>query len=133
MTWINDARYRAVFYQVLAIGLVVALAWSMFATASANLAKQDIGHIIRDAGWHFSWMGDLNRFAAKLNAYAHQEHAQSFGEQKMADVASFLSSGSAIPEGAPGAREGYEVVPVDRHPRLVRDRLDRFRTMGWIR
>ena len=97
------------------------------------LAKQDIGHIIRDAGWHFSWMGDLNRFAAKLNAYAHQEHAQSFGEQKMADVASFLSSGSAIPEGAPGAREGYEVVPVDRHPRLVRDRLDRFRTMGWIR
>lgn len=97
------------------------------------LAKQDIGHIIRDAGWHFSWMGDMERFAAKLNAYAHQEHAQSFGERKMADVASFLDGGSAIPEGAPGARDEYEVVPVDRHPRLVRDSLDRFRTMGWIR
>lgn len=97
------------------------------------LAKQDIGHLIRDAGWHFSWMGDLKRFAAKLNAYAHQEHAQSFGEGNMAGVASFLDGGSAIPEGAPGARGEYEVVPVDRHPRLVRDNLDRFRAMGWIR
>lgn len=97
------------------------------------LAKQNIGHLIRDAGWHFSWMGDLKRFAAKLNAYAHQEHAQSFGESNMAGVASFLDGGSAIPEGAPGAREEYEVVPLDRHPRLVRDKLDRFRTMGWIR
>ena len=32
------------------------------------LAKQDIGHLIRDAGWHFSWMGDLKRFAAKRKA-----------------------------------------------------------------
>ncbi|WP_049975844.1 hypothetical protein [Azospirillum sp. B506] len=97
------------------------------------LAKQDIGHLIRDAGWHFSWMGDLKRFAAKLNAYAHQEHAQSFGAGNMAGVASFLDGGGALPEGAPGARGEYEVVAVDRHPRLVRDNLDRFRTMGWLR
>ncbi|PWC87975.1 hypothetical protein TSH100_08775 [Azospirillum sp. TSH100] len=97
------------------------------------LAKQGIGHVIRDAGWHFSWMGGLERFSAKLNAYAHQEQVRSFDERKMADVAGFLSSGSAIPEGAPGAGEDYEIVPVDRHPRLVRDRLDQFRTMGWIR
>lgn len=97
------------------------------------LAKQNIGHLIRDAGWHFSWMGDVSRFAAKLNAYAHQEHAQSFGEGNMADVASFLDGGGTLPEGAPGARGGYEVVPLDRHPRLVRDNLDRFRETGWIR
>lgn len=97
------------------------------------LAKQDIGHLIRDAGWHFSWMGDLKRFAAKLNAYAHQEHAQSFGEGNMAGVASFLEGGGTLPEGAPGARGEYEVLPLDRHPRLVRDNLDRFRAMGWIR
>lgn len=97
------------------------------------LAKQDIGHVIPDAGWHFSWIGDLDRFSAKLNAYSHREHAQSFGERKMADVASFLDGGSAIPQGAPGAREQYEVVPLDRHPRLVRDNLDRFRAMGWVR
>ncbi len=97
------------------------------------LAKQNIGHVIPDAGWHFSWIGDLDRFSAKLSAYSHREHAQSFGERKMAGVASFLGGGSTIPEGAPGAGEEYEVLPVDRHPRLVRDNLDRYRTMGWIR
>nr|WP_292838023.1 hypothetical protein [Mesorhizobium sp.] len=58
MAWINDARYRAVFYQVLAIAAVAALAWSMFATASANLAKQDIatgfGYLSRQAGFVIS-------------------------------------------------------------------------------
>jgi general L-amino acid transport system permease protein len=43
---------------MLAIGLVVALAWSMFATASANLAKQDIatgfGYLSRQAGFVIS-------------------------------------------------------------------------------
>ncbi|WP_052710389.1 hypothetical protein [Azospirillum thiophilum] len=97
------------------------------------LAKQGVGHLIPDAGWHFSWMGDLERFTAKLSAYAHQEHAQSFDERGMADVASFLDGGSAIPDGAPGAREEYEIVAMDRHPHLVRDNLDRFRMMGWIR
>ncbi|MBY6261984.1 hypothetical protein EI613_08605 [Azospirillum sp. 412522] len=97
------------------------------------LAKQDIGHLIRDAGWHFSWMGDLKRFAAKLNAYAHQEHAQSFGAGNMAGVASFLDGGGTLPEGAPGARGEHEVVAVNRHPRLVRDNLDRFRMIGWLR
>lgn len=97
------------------------------------LAKQDIGLLIRDAGWHFSWMGDMKRFTTKLNAYAHQEHAQSFGGRNMAGVAGFLDGGNAIPVGAPGAHEDYEVVPVDSHPTLVRDRLDQFRTMGWIR
>ena len=97
------------------------------------LAKQDIGHLIRDAGWHFSWMGDQKRFAAKLNAYAHREHAQSFDAGNMAGVASFLDGGGALPEGAPGACQEYEVVTVDRHPQLVRDSLDRFRTIGWLR
>lgn len=98
-----------------------------------SLAKQDVGHVIPDAGWHFSWIGDLERFAAKLNAYSHREHAQSFDENNMANIASFLEGGSAIPQGAPGARDGYEVVPLDRHPKLVRARLPQFRTMGWVR
>lgn len=58
MTWINDTRHRAIFYQVLAIAAVAALAWSMFATASANLAKQDIatgfGYLSRQAGFVIS-------------------------------------------------------------------------------
>jgi general L-amino acid transport system permease protein len=42
MLFLNDARFRAVFYQFLAISLVLLAAWAMYATASANLAKQDI-------------------------------------------------------------------------------------------
>ncbi len=58
MAWINDARYRAVFYQALAVAAVAALAWSMFSTASANLARQDIatgfGYLSRQAGFVIS-------------------------------------------------------------------------------
>ncbi|WP_439501879.1 amino acid ABC transporter permease [Aminobacter ciceronei] len=54
MLFLNDARFRAVFYQFLAISLVLLAAWAMYATASANLAKQDIatgfGFLSRQAG-----------------------------------------------------------------------------------
>lgn len=58
MAWLNDARYRAILYQFLAIGLIAAIAWSMFATASHNLAKNDIAtgfsYLSRQAGFVIS-------------------------------------------------------------------------------
>ncbi len=58
MTLLNDTRYRAFLYQFLAIALVAALAWSMFSTASSNLAKQDIAtgfaYLSRQAGFVIS-------------------------------------------------------------------------------
>ena len=42
MTFLHDMRFRAVFYQVVAIGAVVLVGWTMFSTASGNLAKQNI-------------------------------------------------------------------------------------------
>ena len=29
--------------------------------------------IVKDGGWHFSWMGGVRRIQEKLAAYAHQE------------------------------------------------------------
>lgn len=50
-----DARVRACLYQAVAIGAVLFVAWVMFSTASANLAKQDIatgfGFLARQAGF----------------------------------------------------------------------------------
>ncbi|MCY1227239.1 ectoine/hydroxyectoine ABC transporter, permease protein EhuC [compost metagenome] len=50
-----DARIRAYLYQVIAVGVVLLIAWVMFSTASANLAKQDIatgfGFLARQAGF----------------------------------------------------------------------------------
>ncbi|NRQ16695.1 amino acid ABC transporter permease [Ensifer sesbaniae] len=50
-----DARIRAYLYQAIAVGIVLLIAWVMFSTASANLAKQDIatgfGFLARQAGF----------------------------------------------------------------------------------
>ena len=58
MALLNNARYRALFYQWLAIGLIAVFAWSMFATASHNLAKHDIAtgfsYLSRQAGFVIS-------------------------------------------------------------------------------
>ncbi|ENN89675.1 putative amino acid ABC transporter permease protein [Rhizobium freirei PRF 81] len=58
MALFHDVRYRALFYQCLVVVLVAALAWSMFTTASHNLAKQDIatgfGYLSRQAGFVIS-------------------------------------------------------------------------------
>jgi general L-amino acid transport system permease protein len=58
MALLNDARYRALFYQWLAIGVIAVVAWSMFSTASHNLAKNDIAtgfsYLSRQAGFVIS-------------------------------------------------------------------------------
>ena len=58
MALLNDARYRALFYQWLAIGVIALIAWSMFSTASHNLAKNDIAtgfsYLSRQAGFVIS-------------------------------------------------------------------------------
>jgi len=58
MALLRNARYRALFYQWLAIGVIALIAWSMFATASQNLAKHDIAtgfsYLSRQAGFVIS-------------------------------------------------------------------------------
>lgn len=58
MSLLHDARYRALFYQWLAIGFIGLVVWSMFTTASQNLARQDIAtgfsYLSRQAGFVIS-------------------------------------------------------------------------------
>ncbi len=58
MALLHNARIRALFYQWLAIGVIALIAWSMFATASHNLAKHDIAtgfsYLSRQAGFVIS-------------------------------------------------------------------------------
>lgn len=42
MAFLHDMRFRAYFYQVVAIGAVILVGWTMLSTASGNLAKQNI-------------------------------------------------------------------------------------------
>lgn len=55
MAFLHDMRFRAYFYQAVAVGFVVLVGWTMFATASGNLAKQNIAtgfdFMMRPAGF----------------------------------------------------------------------------------
>ncbi|ANH04748.1 amino acid ABC transporter permease [Shinella sp. HZN7] len=55
MAFLHDMRFRAFFYQVVAIGAVILVGWTMFSTASGNLAKQNIAtgfdFLVRPAGF----------------------------------------------------------------------------------
>jgi len=42
MAFLHDMRFRAYLYQIVAIGFVALVGWTLFSTASANLAKQNI-------------------------------------------------------------------------------------------
>lgn len=58
MALLHNARFRAFFYQWLAISVIAVIAWFMFTTASDNLAKQDIAtgfsYLSRQAGFVIS-------------------------------------------------------------------------------
>ncbi|PWC39405.1 hypothetical protein TSO352_04375 [Azospirillum sp. TSO35-2] len=89
------------------------------------LAKQQVGHVIPDAGWHFTWMGGATRVLAKAEAYAHEENRTG--------MVLALTRDGTLPHGAPGVGEPCDIVPVDdRFPALVRAEADRLRAMGWI-
>lgn len=107
------------------------------ANAVRYLALLEIGPVIREAGWHFSWMGDVDRFIAKMAAYAHQEHAAEYtaqAQRNIEDMRRFLTEGGPPPAGGPGNGMGeYETIPVDEtYPILVREDRERFARMGWI-
>lgn len=101
------------------------------------LALQEIGPRAAAAGWHFSWIGDVDRFVAKMTAYAHQEHAAQYAADSrdhQAEVRRFLAEGGPPPGCGPGHEMGeYAVLPVDGDfPLLVREEQARFAAMGWI-
>jgi beta-1,4-mannosyl-glycoprotein beta-1,4-N-acetylglucosaminyltransferase len=38
-----------------------------------NIRKKTVGHIVGQAGWHFSWFGGKERIVQKLESYSHSE------------------------------------------------------------
>ena len=81
------------------------------------------GRIIRDAGWHFSFLGDVERVQRKVRSYSHQEfnnetclNAQRLAERRARGVA---------PLG--GDEPVLEAVPLDESfPRYLRRNPGRF-------
>jgi len=85
------------------------------------------GKVVRNGGWHFSWLGGVERIRAKVEAYAHQEfNTPEFMDPKR------LAEGLAHGHNVVHPEETLAVVDVDdTFPAYLRANLERFRSWVW--
>jgi tetratricopeptide (TPR) repeat protein len=82
------------------------------------LARRKSGQVLREAGWHFTSIGDSRRVVAKINSYAHQERKAVWRDE---DRVGRLFE--AIRGGRP--EHGWERAEIDdSFPRYVRENQD---------
>jgi hypothetical protein len=82
------------------------------------LARRKHGYVLREAGWHFTSIGDSRRLVAKVNSYAHQERKDAWrDEDRVARMFADIRAGRAEP--------GWERAEIDdTFPRYVRENQD---------
>jgi beta-1,4-mannosyl-glycoprotein beta-1,4-N-acetylglucosaminyltransferase len=82
---------------------------------------------VKDAGWHFSYMGGVDRIRQKFDAYAHQEFNQpQFTAPEL--IAQRINGGQSVL----GRAEKLEFVPVDgSFPSFIRQHPEKF--SGWLK
>ena len=119
---------------------VAAAPWELIRRIGPNraryLAKQGIGRAVPNAGWHFTWMGGIERFRTKLEAFAHREMIAGIDRDAGVNrerLHRFYATGRFEAGAVPGMWTGLSPVPIDAgHPASIRERLSHFRRMGWI-
>lgn len=95
-------------------------------TSAFDLRRWE-GHRVPNAGWHFSYMGGVDRVRQKLKAFAHQEfNRPEFLDEKHIEEA--LQAGRWVL----GDEHQLGFVPLDdSFPESIRSRRERF--AAWIR
>ncbi|TWA54627.1 tetratricopeptide repeat protein [Azospirillum baldaniorum] len=119
---------------------VAAAPWELIRRIGANraryLTKLGHGRVVPDAGWHFTWMGGIERFRAKLQAFAHREMIAAFDQDPAANrerLDRFYATGRFDGGAVPGMWTSLAPVPIDAgFPRLIRERIGHFRALGWL-
>ena len=99
------------------------------------LVKQNIGRTIEHGGWHFTWMGGLDGFRAKMRAYAHRENSAGFAAagDSEARLERFYATGEFEAGLVPGMwSDIHRVTMDDDFPIAIRERLEDFRARGWL-
>lgn len=86
------------------------------------------GEIVANGGWHFSFMGGVQRIQSKLRSFSHQEfNCPPYVDEDHIERA--MANGTDL-FGRPDMR--FEFVPLDEsYPRYILDHADRF--AKWIR
>lgn len=86
--------------------------------------------VIADGGWHFSFMGGPEAWKRKLECTAHQEYNTDYYKDAARMEAAVLAGRDMLDR----AELSYAFVPVDgSFPKFVRDNVDRFIDLGFIR
>jgi glycosyltransferase involved in cell wall biosynthesis len=99
------------------------------------LVKQGIGCTIEAAGWHFTWMGGLDGFRAKMQAYAHRENSEVFmaAKDSEARLKQFYATGQFEAGLVPGMWNDLGRVAIDEgFPVGIREQVEKFRAHGWL-
>jgi tetratricopeptide (TPR) repeat protein len=99
------------------------------------MAIAKYGGLIYDAGWHFSWLGGIEKVLAKLKSYAHSEYT-GLADEGRDKIMAALKSGKgifALMDGTHGYAGEFRTVPVDESfPDPVRADPERYVRLGWM-
>ena len=82
-------------------------------------------HCIEDAAWHFSFLGDIEKFKYKIKSY---EHCDELGTKEIFQRAEsgFLEKGLDVF----GRGETYEAVPIDdSYPEFIRNNQEKYKEL----
>lgn len=99
------------------------------------MAIAKYGNLLYDAGWHFSWLGGIEKVVGKLKAYAHSEYTGLAQMDRNALAAAVRSGGGifALMDGGHGYGGEFSVVPLDAgFPETVQRDPNRYRAMEWM-
>lgn len=99
------------------------------------MAIAKYGNLVYDAGWHFSWLGGIEKVVSKLQSYAHSEYT-GLAAQDRESLMTALRSGRgifALMDGGHGYGGEFALAPLDRSfPETVQRDPARYRAAGWM-
>jgi hypothetical protein len=76
--------------------------------------------IVKDGGWHFSFMGDSDRIKTKVAATAHQEINNPQAIERILEQTTMEKVALELEQGA------IELVPLEELPGFIQGNLDKF-------
>lgn len=85
-----------------------------------------VGHVISDAGWHFTWTGGIDRMLEKLRSFSHDEPAVARWQDRDALLAE-VEAGRFFADGRPLRPVAHRSLPG-----AVRRRLAHFAALGLL-
>jgi beta-1,4-mannosyl-glycoprotein beta-1,4-N-acetylglucosaminyltransferase len=97
--------------------------WKNMKYYSLNeLRAQDNNDII-DSGWHFSWMGGIDKVKTKLQSYSHQENNQS---HIIDNVDKMMNVNDTIYDFR-GDKSIKVPITLDTHPKYLVNNIDKYK------